>query len=131
MGEGGFTSESFLRLTGKSSDGMYSWEYGLPLSRLARAAELDQKMRTRFGTGIVQFAPLAYDAAWAMINAMKAANSTNPREYLRTLRQVHFDGVTGPIAFTERGDLETASATLYQQQSGKWVVLGVEQTTSK
>ncbi|WP_321796015.1 branched-chain amino acid ABC transporter substrate-binding protein [Caballeronia sp. J97] len=131
MGEGGFTNDSFLKLTGKSSEGMYSWEYGLPLSRLPRAAELDQKMKTRFGVGIVQFAPLAYDAAWAMINAMKNADSTEPRRYLQALRELHFDGVTGPISFTSSGDLKTASATLYQQQGGKWIVLGVEQTQSK
>lgn len=131
MGEGGFTNDNFLRLTGKSSEGMYSWEYGLPLNRLPQAAELDQKMKTRFGLGIVQFAPLAYDAAWAMINAMKNADSTEPQKYVHALRELHFEGVTGPIAFTSRGDLKTVSATLYQQQGGKWVVLGVEQTTSK
>jgi len=131
VGESGLTNENFLRLTGKSSDGMYTWEYGLPLNRLPRGEELDQKMKARFGVGIVQYAPLAYDAAWAMINAMKAADSTNPKRYLQSLRNLHFDGVTGPIAFTVNGDLKAASATLYQQQGGKWVVLGVEQTTSK
>ncbi|VXC65955.1 Extracellular ligand-binding receptor [Burkholderia sp. 8Y] len=131
MGEGGFTNEAFLKLAGTSSQGMLSWEYGLPLARMPKAAELDSKLKARFGVGIVQFAPLAYDASWAMINAMKDANSTDPKDYIGSLRTVSFDGVTGPIAFSSTGDLKTASATLYEQQNGKWVVLGVERTTSR
>ncbi|MBC8748619.1 MULTISPECIES: branched-chain amino acid ABC transporter substrate-binding protein [Paraburkholderia] len=131
MGEGGFTNDTFLHLVGQSGQGMYSWEYGAPLGRMPRAAELDATMKARFGTGIVQFAPLAYDAAWAMMNAMKKADSTDPRTYLSSLHAISFDGVTGTIAFNEQGDLKTASATLYQQQNGKWVVLGVEQTSPK
>jgi branched-chain amino acid transport system substrate-binding protein len=109
---------------------MYSWDYGLPLERMPRAAELDRKMKARFGVGIVQYAPLAYDASWALIHAMKKANSTDPRIYTDALRNNTFDGVTGSIGFSRTGDLKNASATLYQQQGGKWVVLAVEQTHS-
>ena len=131
MGEGGFTNDHFLELAGQGARGMYSWEYGLPRSRMPRAAELDAKLKARFGVGIVQFAPLAYDAAWAMINAMKTAGSTDPKRYMNALRTISFDGVTGMISFTRTGDLKNASATLYQEQAGKWVVLGVEEATAK
>ncbi|WP_368623242.1 hypothetical protein [Paraburkholderia sp. BR13444] len=89
-----------------------------------------KRMKARFNVGIVQYAPLAYDASWAMIDAMKNADSTDPRKYLETLRSRTFNGVTGAISFTPRGDLKTASATLYQQQNGKWTVLGVVQIDS-
>jgi branched-chain amino acid transport system substrate-binding protein len=131
MGEGGFTNDHFLQLAGQGAKGMYSWEYGLPRSRMPRAAELDAKLKARFGVGIVQFAPLAYDAAWAMINAMKTADSTDPKNVIDALRTNAFEGVTGVISFTQTGDLRHASATLYQEQAGKWVVLGVEETTAK
>jgi branched-chain amino acid transport system substrate-binding protein len=131
MGEGGFTNDHFLQLAGQGARGMLSWEYGLPRSRMPRAAELDAKLKARSGVGIVQFAPLAYDAAWAMINAMKAADSTDPQKYLGALHTNTFDGVTGTIAFTRTGDLKNASATLYEEQSGKWVVLSVEQTPAR
>ncbi|RZF25762.1 branched-chain amino acid ABC transporter substrate-binding protein [Paraburkholderia sp. UYCP14C] len=131
MGEGGFTNDHFLQLAGKGAKGMLSWEYGLPRDRMPRAAELDAKLKARFGVGIVQFAPLAYDAAWAMINAMKAADSTDPKQYIKALRTNSFDGITGTIAFTQTGDLRNASATLYEEQDGKWVVLAVEKTLAK
>ncbi|SAK75581.1 extracellular ligand-binding receptor [Caballeronia hypogeia] len=131
MGEGGFTNEHFLQLAGQGAKGMLSWEYGLPRDRMPRAAELDAKLKARFGVGIVQFAPLAYDAAWAMINAMKASDSTDPKKYIKALRTNAFDGVTGTIAFTQTGDLKNASATLYEEQGGKWVALAVEKTTAK
>lgn len=131
MGEGGFTNDHFLQLAGQGAKGMLSWEYGLPRDRMPRAAELDAKLKARFGVGIVQFAPLAYDAAWAMINAMKAADSTDPKQYIKALRTNSFDGITGTIAFTHTGDLRNASATLYEEQSGKWVVLAVEKTLAR
>jgi branched-chain amino acid transport system substrate-binding protein len=130
MGEGGFTNDHFLQLAGKGATGMLSWEYGLPRERMPRAADLDARLKRRFGTGIVQFAPLAYDAAWAMIKAMQAADSTDPKTYLNALRSNSFDGVTGTIAFTHTGDLKDASATLYEEQGGKWVVLAIEKTTA-
>jgi branched-chain amino acid transport system substrate-binding protein len=131
MGEGGFTNDHFLQLAGQGAKGMLSWEYGLPRDRMPRAAELDAKLKARFGVGIVQFAPLAYDAAWAMINAMKAADSTDPKQYINALRTNSFDGITGTIAFTQTGDLKNASATLYEEQDGKWVVLAVEKTLAR
>ncbi|MEX3815395.1 branched-chain amino acid ABC transporter substrate-binding protein [Paraburkholderia sp. BR13439] len=131
MGEGGFTNDHFLQLAGQGAKGMLSWEYGLPRDRMPRAAELDARLKARFGVGIVQFAPLAYDAAWAMINAMKAADSTDPKQYIKALRSNSFDGITGTIAFTQTGDLRNASATLYEEQDGKWVVLAVERILTK
>ncbi|MEM5368406.1 branched-chain amino acid ABC transporter substrate-binding protein [Paraburkholderia azotifigens] len=131
MGEGGFTNDHFLQLAGPGAKGMLSWEYGLPRDRMPRAAELDAKLKSRFGVGIVQFAPLAYDAAWAMINAMKSADSTDPQQYIKALRTNYFDGITGTIAFTHTGDLRNASATLYEEQNGKWVVLAVEKTSAR
>ncbi|MEM5339627.1 branched-chain amino acid ABC transporter substrate-binding protein [Paraburkholderia azotifigens] len=131
MGEGGFTNDHFLQLAGPGAKGMLSWEYGLPRDRMPRAAELDAKLKSRFGVGIVQFAPLAYDAAWAMIYAMKSADSTDPQQYIKALRTNYFDGITGTIAFTHTGDLRNASATLYEEQNGKWVVLAVEKTSAR
>jgi branched-chain amino acid transport system substrate-binding protein len=66
-----------------------------------------------------------------MINAMKKADSTDPKKYIEERQSNTFDGVTDSIAFAQSGDLKTASATLYQEQGGKWVVLGVEQTHPK
>ncbi|WP_429575574.1 branched-chain amino acid ABC transporter substrate-binding protein [Paraburkholderia sp. UCT70] len=43
MGEGGFTNESFLKLAGPNAQGMYSWDYGLPLSRMPRAEVLESE----------------------------------------------------------------------------------------
>jgi branched-chain amino acid transport system substrate-binding protein len=123
MGEGGFTNEAFLKLAGDAAKGMYSWEYGLPLSRMPRAAELESKMKAQYGAGIVQFAPQAYDATWALINAMKKADSTDPKKYLAALQSNSFEGVIGKVAFQKNGDFAVANATLFQEQGGKWQVL--------
>ncbi|WP_211193560.1 hypothetical protein [Paraburkholderia sp. UYCP14C] len=71
------------------------------------------------------------NAAWAMINAMKAADSTDPQQFIKALRTNSFDGITGTIAFTQTGDLKDASATLYEEQNGKWAVLAVEKMVTR
>ncbi|MEK6420854.1 MAG: branched-chain amino acid ABC transporter substrate-binding protein [Burkholderia gladioli] len=128
MGEGGLTNAHFLALAGAGANAMLSWEYGLPRERMPQAAALDAKLAARFGTGIVQFAPLAYDAAWAMIHAMQAAGSAAPSRYLPALRALSFEGVTGTVSFTPQGDRQFAFATLYQERGGAWAVRAVERT---
>ncbi|MGF6735900.1 ABC-type branched-subunit amino acid transport system substrate-binding protein [Paraburkholderia youngii] len=89
---------------------------------MPRAAELGAKLKARFGGGIVQFAPLAYDAPWAMTNAMKSADWTDPNQDIDTLRTNSVDGITGTNASTQTGDLKNAS-TFHEEQNEKWVFL--------
>lgn len=69
---------------------------------------------------IVLYAPYAYDATWALINAMRLADSTVPADYQPAIKNVDFDGVTGRIAFDDRGDLRAANVTLYTVSNGKY-----------
>jgi branched-chain amino acid transport system substrate-binding protein len=69
------------------------------------------------------YAPYAYDATMTLIEAMKKANSTEPAKYLPELSKTSRQGVTGPIAFDEKGDLRSGPITLYEVKAGKWVTL--------
>jgi branched-chain amino acid transport system substrate-binding protein len=52
---------------------------------------------------------------------MQKANSIDPKVYRPALQKVSFDGITGPIAFDDKGALKNASSTLYQVKNGAWV----------
>lgn len=44
-----------------------------------------------------------------------------PGKYLPALKKVSFQGVTGPVAFDERGDTQHGAVTRYQFRNGKMV----------
>lgn len=117
-------TDKFIQLAGlDAAEGTVSAESGQPLERMPRGKDFEQKFK-KYGD-VVLYAPYAYDATWALINAMKLANSTNPAQYLPAMKKVDFDGVTGKIAFDNKGDLRTANVTLYEAKTGKFVPIDV------
>lgn len=112
-------TDNFIELAGPTAaEGTVSAESGQPLDRMPKGHDFEEKFK-KYGS-VVLFAPYAYDATWALINAMKLANSTNPADYLPAMKKVEFEGVTGKIAFDEKGDLRAASVTLYEAKNGKF-----------
>ena len=70
--------------------------------------------------GVQLYAPYSYDAATALIEGMKAADSTDPAKYLPAMQKVDFKGVTGNIAFDAKGDIKEGGVSLYRYADGKW-----------
>ena len=113
-------TEKFVELAGAgAAEGTVSAESGQPLDTMPKGKTFEQKFK-KYGS-VVLYAPYAYDATWALINAMKQADSTVPADYLPAMKKIDFDGVTGKIAFDSRGDLRAANVTLYEVKSGKCV----------
>ncbi|WGS54687.1 branched-chain amino acid ABC transporter substrate-binding protein [Paraburkholderia sp. D15] len=120
----GLETDKFLELAGgaNGTDGTLSAEPGEPLDDVPGGNAFKSRF-SKYGK-VVLFAPFSYDAAWALINAMKRADSTVPAVYLPQLRKVDFAGVTGRIAFDAKGDLLSAPVTLYQAKSGHFAPIG-------
>ena len=81
-----------------------------------------KKFTAKYGP-VVMYAPYGYDATNVLINAMKAANSPDPKKYLPEIAKLNFKGVTGPIAFDSKGDLRSAAVTFFRVKGGKWETL--------
>ena len=74
------------------------------------------------------YAPYAYDAASAIIEAMKAANSSDPAKYAAAIGKVNFPGVIGTVAFDAKGDIKDGAVTVYQFKAGKWEPMSLPPT---
>jgi branched-chain amino acid transport system substrate-binding protein len=112
-------TDKFIELAGPdAAEGTVSAESGEPLDSMPRGKSFEQKFK-KYGS-VVLYAPYAYDATWAIINAMRLADSASPADYLPAMKKVSFDGVTGKIAFDEKGDLRAAKVTLYEAKNGKF-----------
>ena len=54
---------------------------------------------------------------------MKRANSTDPAKYIAELPKTDYKGVTGTIAFDDKGDIKNGAVTVFQVKGGKWETL--------
>ncbi len=59
------------------------------------------------------YSPYAYDATLVLVDAMKRANSVEPKAYLPFIGKTQYKGVTANIAFTSNGELTKPAVTLY------------------
>jgi len=119
IGGDGMQSAEFLKLAGKLAEGVIGSSPGLPLEKMPGGVEFANRFKEHYGN-VQIYAPFAYDATQVLVGAMLQAGSAEPAKYLPELAKFSMDGVIGPIAFDERGDLKDGPVTLYQVRDGRW-----------
>jgi len=81
--------------------------------------------KAKFNADVQIYAPYVYDAVMTMVAAMQKADSADPKKYLSALKAIDYQGVTGKIAFDEKGDIKNGALTLYTYKGGKKESLGI------
>ncbi len=120
-GDGG-CSPAFLKLAGDAADDKaYCTMAGIPIDDMPGGRDFRERFEQRFGVAVQLYAPYAYDAAMALVNAMQRAGTVEPAGYLPTLRTNAFQGVTANIAFDAAGDIRDGAITVYHHRDGRWV----------
>jgi branched-chain amino acid transport system substrate-binding protein len=105
------------KLAGQSAEGLLCSQAGIPVA--AADKKFLEAYKKKFNQDPIIYAPFTYDAANLLIDAMKKANSTDPKKYLPELQKISFTGATGPIAFDEKGDRKDAEITIFAMKGGK------------
>ena len=76
--------------------------------------------KKKFGIEVQVYAPYVYDALNVMVAAMVKAGSADPKVYLPVLAKTDgYKGVTGTIAFDDKGDVKNGALTLYTYKGEK------------
>ncbi|SIQ72365.1 amino acid/amide ABC transporter substrate-binding protein, HAAT family [Aromatoleum tolulyticum] len=122
-GDGGCTGEMIKMAGDALSATTFCTQAGIPLDKMPGGAAFRTQFKQRFGNDIHVYAPYAYDAMMSVIEAMKTANSVEPAKYQPALRSLAYQGVTGPVAFDDKGDIKGGSITVYNFDAGKWAPL--------
>lgn len=122
MGDGG-QSPKFIELAGDAAADVYASTPGVPRDKMPRGIEFNDKYKAKYNQDIQIYAPYAYDATMALIDAIKKADSVDAAKVAAELAKVEHDGVTGKFAFDEKGDIKGGEVTVYQVQNGAWVAL--------
>ncbi|HEY8905502.1 MAG TPA: branched-chain amino acid ABC transporter substrate-binding protein, partial [Rhodoferax sp.] len=86
---------------------------GASVQKMQGGAEWKKKYDARFPGQFQVYSPYAYDATFVLVDAMKRADSVDPKKYVPFISKTQFKGVTANIAFTAKGELTTPAVTLY------------------
>nr|WP_233805404.1 branched-chain amino acid ABC transporter substrate-binding protein [Paraburkholderia sp. HP33-1] len=120
FGAGALKSNAFLQIAGNAGEGTRDLEPGPALDKLPSAQEFGKRYKARFNQDVELYAPFAYDAALAMIQAIQDADSLDRAKIVAVFPKVNVTGVTGKIAFDPHGDLIKPPYTLFEVQQGQW-----------
>jgi branched-chain amino acid transport system substrate-binding protein len=116
----------FIKLAGAAMSGdMFCTLAGVPPAQMPGGDAFFKRFQQRFGAPVQLYAPYAYDATMALAQAMKDADSTNPKVYLPKLQSLKMDGVTSAIQFDDKGDIRNGAISVLQYQNGNWKDLTV------
>ena len=128
MGGDGICSSELPKLAGDgmADEQVYCAEAGgVEGEQKAGMEKFRADFKTKFGTDVQVYAPYVYDAVKVMAEAMVKANSSEPAKYLPMLKAVEYKGVTGNIAFDEKGDIKNGALTLMTYKGGARTTIAV------
>ena len=123
IGGDGMQTPNFIKLAGPAAEGAMASIPGVPKEKMPGGAEFLKKFKAKFNADVELFAPMGYDAVMVFVDAMKRAGSTEPAKFLPELSKTKYQGVIGPIAFDDKGDLVNGPITIYVVKGGKWEAL--------
>ncbi|MBN8750781.1 Leucine-, isoleucine-, valine-, threonine-, and alanine-binding protein [Xylophilus ampelinus] len=81
--------------------------------------------KAKNGVDVQIYAPYVYDAVNVLADSMVRAGSSDPAKYLPEVGKTNYKGVTGPIAFDEKGDIKNGALTLYTYKGGQRTQIAV------
>ncbi|MFE4265097.1 bifunctional serine/threonine-protein kinase/ABC transporter substrate-binding protein [Streptomyces sp. NPDC056883] len=131
MGGDGIFDQQFLT-TNTKAEGDLATGIGIPAEDLAKGRDfLKQYQEAGYPEAAGSYGPYAYDATWALIEAVKAVveahGGTLPADARAKMPQavsgLAFDGVTGRVAFDEYGDTVNRRLTVYAVKGGSWTTV--------
>ena len=98
-------------------------EGGSSLQKMPGGTAWKAKYDAKYPGQFQVYSPYTYDATFLIVDAMKRANSVDPKVYTPKLAESNFKGVTSTIQFESNGELKNPAITLYVYKDGKKVPL--------
>ncbi len=94
-------------------------EGGSSLAKMPGGTAWKKRYDAKYPGQFQIYSPYTYDATFLLVDAMKRANSTDPKVYNAELIKSNYKGVTTTIAFEPNGELKNPAITLYIYKDGK------------
>jgi branched-chain amino acid transport system substrate-binding protein len=125
FGGDGICSTQIAKLAAgaKTLENVVCAEGGAAVGKMPGGQDWKKRYDAKFPGQFQVFSPFNYDATFVLVDAMKRANSVDPKVYTPKLIETNFKGVTATIAFEPNGELKNPALTLYTYKDGKKVPL--------
>ena len=123
-GDGVCTSEiAKLAAGAKTLSNVICAEGGASLAKMPGGVEWKKRYDAKYPGQFQVYSPYTYDATTLLVDAMKRADSVDPKVYTPELAKSNFKGVTANIAFESNGEIKNPAITLYKYVDGKKTAL--------
>jgi branched-chain amino acid transport system substrate-binding protein len=123
-GDGICTNEIIKLAAGaKTLNNVVCAEGGASLAKMPGGTAWKKRYDAKYPNQFQIYSPFTYDAAFVLVDAMKRANSVDPKVYTPKLAETNFKGVTATIAFEPNGEMKNPAMTMYTYKDGKKVAL--------
>jgi len=123
-GDGICTQEIITLVQGaKTLGNVVCAEGGASLAKMPGGEAWKKRYDAKYPGQFQVYSPYTYDATMVLVDAMKRANSTDPKVYTPKLAEANYKGVTANIQFEPNGELKNPAMTLYVYKDGKKVPL--------
>jgi branched-chain amino acid transport system substrate-binding protein len=129
MGGDGIYDPAFIAASGEANEGDFATSVGYPVEKLPTAKQFINDYKAGgYKDPYAAYGGYSYDAAWSIIQAVKAVVAANDgkvpsdarKKVVEAMAKVSFDGVTGKVSFDEFGDTTNKQLTVYSVKSGAW-----------
>ncbi|MFD5425662.1 ABC transporter substrate-binding protein [Streptomyces sp. NPDC127084] len=130
MGGDGLLDPQFIKASGVANEGDLATSIGYPVEKLETAKKFIADYKAEgYKDPYAAYGGYSYDAAWSIIQAVKAVVAANGNKVPEDARakvteamgKVSFEGVTGAVAFDEFGDTTNKQLTVYVVKNGEFV----------
>ncbi len=123
-GDGICTAElAKLAAGAKTLNNVVCADGGAELAKMPGGKAWRAKYDAKYPGQFQVYSPYTYDATFVLVDAMKRANSTDPKVYVPKLAETNYKGVTGTIAFEPNGELKNPAMTLSVYKNEKKTAL--------
>ena len=108
-------TEKLVELSDKASTlkNVFCATGGASVAKMQGGSDWKKRYDARFPGQFQVYSPYAYDATLVLADAMKRANSVDPKVYVPFISKTQHKGVTANIAFTANGELVSPVVTIY------------------
>lgn len=115
----GVCSPEFIKLAGDAADLLSCSMAGEAVEKLAKGEEFKAKYKQRFNADVQVYSPYSYDAVYIIADAIKRAGKADRAAVTAAMPATNYTGLTGQIAFDEKGDIKGGAISMFTVKDGK------------
>jgi branched-chain amino acid transport system substrate-binding protein len=115
----GVCSPEFIKLAGDAAGILHCSMAGEAIEHMLKGAEFVQKYKAKYNLDVQVYAPYSYDAVYVIAEAIKRAGSADRAAITGAMPATAHNGLTGTIAFDEKGDIRNGAISMFQVKEGK------------